>query len=129
VRLETTHAELSPTVMLSHVAAMTPFCDYNQSPRNMYQCQMGKQTMGSPAHALKSRSDNKLYRIQVSPAPSNYVLPLTRVFMATVEPAGTTGADAAVWRLPHGRVPAGHERGGSRNKLHRLRYGGCNDHQ
>ena len=62
---ETTHAELSPAVMLSHVAALTPFSDYNQSPRNMYQCQMGKQTMGTPAHALKSRSDNKLYRIQV----------------------------------------------------------------
>ena len=30
----------------------------------MYQCQMGKQTMGTPAHAMKHRSDNKLYRIQ-----------------------------------------------------------------
>ena len=27
--------------------------------------QMGKQTMGTPAQALKHRSDNKLYRIQV----------------------------------------------------------------
>ena len=69
VRPETTHAELSPSVMLSHVAALTPYSDYNQSPRNMYQCQMGKQTMGTPAHALKSRSDSKLYRIQTPQAP------------------------------------------------------------
>ena len=31
---------------------------------------MGKQTMGTPAHALKHRgSDNKLYRIQYTQAP------------------------------------------------------------
>ena len=34
--------------MLSVVASLTPYSDYNQSPRNMYQCQMGKQTMGTP---------------------------------------------------------------------------------
>lgn len=67
-RGETTHIELDPAIMLSQVASMTPFSDYNQSPRNMYQCQMGKQTMGTPAHALKHRTDNKLYRIQVRPS-------------------------------------------------------------
>ena len=64
VRDETTHIELSPDAVLSHIAALTPFSDYNQSPRNMYQCQMGKQSMGTPAHAIKHRSDNKIYRIQ-----------------------------------------------------------------
>jgi DNA-directed RNA polymerase I subunit RPA2 len=68
-REETTHMELGPGVMLSQVASMTPFSDYNQSPRNMYQCQMGKQTMGTPAHALRHRSDNKLYHIQSPQAP------------------------------------------------------------
>ena len=38
--------------MLSIVASMTPFSDYNQSPRNMYQCQMAKQTMGTPVQVL-----------------------------------------------------------------------------
>ena len=33
---ETTHQELTPTNMLSVVASMTPFSDFNQSPRNMY---------------------------------------------------------------------------------------------
>jgi DNA-directed RNA polymerase beta subunit len=31
--------------------------------------QMGKQTMGTPCHALKNRSDNKLYRIQTPQTP------------------------------------------------------------
>jgi DNA-directed RNA polymerase I subunit RPA2 len=37
-----THKEADPTNMLSLIASLTPFSDYNQSPRNMYQCQMGK---------------------------------------------------------------------------------------
>jgi DNA-directed RNA polymerase I subunit RPA2 len=48
--------------MLSVVANLTPFSDFNQSPRNMYQCQMAKQSMGTPVHSLAYRTDNKLYR-------------------------------------------------------------------
>ena len=58
------HVEIEPTNMLSAIASLTPFGDFNQSPRNMYQCQMGKQTMGTPAHSLPYRTDNKMYRIQ-----------------------------------------------------------------
>ncbi|KAI9168642.1 hypothetical protein H9P43_008015 [Blastocladiella emersonii ATCC 22665] len=65
----TTHIELSPTSILSVVANLTPFSDFNQSPRNMYQCQMGKQTMGSPAMAIERRTDNKMYRIQTPQTP------------------------------------------------------------
>lgn len=67
--VETTHLELKPGSMLSAIASLTPFSDFNQSPRNMYQCQMGKQTMGTPVQALKYRSDNKLYRIQTPQSP------------------------------------------------------------
>nr|AOE43177.1 RNA polymerase I second largest subunit [Coremiostelium polycephalum] len=59
-----THIEVSPTSMLSMLANLTPFSDYNQSPRNMYQCQMAKQTMGTPLHSYAYRTDNKLYKIQ-----------------------------------------------------------------
>jgi DNA-directed RNA polymerase I subunit RPA2 len=48
---------------------MTPFSDFNQSPRNMYQCQMGKQAMGTPGTALRYRSDNKMYRLQTGQTP------------------------------------------------------------
>lgn len=63
------HVEFSPTNILSILANLTPFSDFNQSPRNMYQCQMGKQTMGTPGVALVHRSDNKLYRLQTGQTP------------------------------------------------------------
>eukprot|EP00058_Branchiostoma_floridae_P014006 XP_002599494.1 hypothetical protein BRAFLDRAFT_223894 [Branchiostoma floridae] len=66
----TTHQELRETSILSVAASFTPFSDFNQSPRNMYQCQMGKQTMGTPLHAFGHRTDNKLYRIQNPQSPT-----------------------------------------------------------
>ncbi|QUC22478.1 uncharacterized protein UV8b_06719 [Ustilaginoidea virens] len=64
-----THVEFEPTNMLSILANMTPFSDFNQSPRNMYQCQMGKQTMGTPGAATRYRTDNKSYRLQTGQTP------------------------------------------------------------
>ncbi|KAK7696148.1 hypothetical protein QCA50_000799 [Cerrena zonata] len=64
-----THVEHSPTNFLSILANLTPFSDFNQSPRNIYQCQMGKQTMGTPCTALQHRTDNKLYRLQTGQTP------------------------------------------------------------
>ena len=65
----TTHCEITPMNMLSIVASLTPFSDFNQSPRNMYQCQMGKQTMATPCTNYKQRVDNKMYRIQTPQRP------------------------------------------------------------
>jgi DNA-directed RNA polymerase I subunit RPA2 len=42
IRSDTTHQELDPVNILSIIATMQPFPEYNQSPRNMYQCQMAK---------------------------------------------------------------------------------------
>lgn len=70
-----THVEFSPTNVLSVIANLTPFSDFNQSPRNMYQCQMGKQTMGTPSTNISRRTDNKLYRIQ------NVQTPVVRPFL------------------------------------------------
>ncbi|KAI5119589.1 hypothetical protein M0805_005761 [Coniferiporia weirii] len=64
-----THVEHSPTNFLSILANLTPFSDFNQSPRNIYQCQMGKQSMGTPSTAIKHRTDNKLYRLQTGQTP------------------------------------------------------------
>ena len=66
---DSTHVEYDPTNILSIVANMTPFSDFNQSPRNMYQCQMGKQTMGTPGTSLRYRTDNKAYRLQTGQTP------------------------------------------------------------
>jgi DNA-directed RNA polymerase I subunit RPA2 len=64
-----THVEITPTNILSIIANQTPFSENNQSPRNMYQCQMGKQTMGNYGTAIKFRTDNKSYRIQSAQTP------------------------------------------------------------
>ncbi|THH11930.1 hypothetical protein EW145_g331 [Phellinidium pouzarii] len=64
-----THVEHSPTNFLSILANLTPFSDFNQSPRNIYQCQMAKQTMGTPSTAIKHRTDNKLYQLQTGQTP------------------------------------------------------------
>lgn len=64
-----THVEIDPTNILSILANLTPFSDFNQSPRNMYQCQMSKQTMGTPGTALARRTDNKSYRLQTGQTP------------------------------------------------------------
>lgn len=61
----TNHQELSTNCLFSFAANLIPFPDHNQSPRNVYQCQMGKQTMGTPVHAWQYRADNKMYRLQV----------------------------------------------------------------
>ncbi|RDL36946.1 DNA-directed RNA polymerase subunit beta [Venustampulla echinocandica] len=66
---ESTHVEFDPTHILSILANMTPFSDHNQSPRNMYQCQMGKQSMGTPGTAIRYRDDNKTYRLQTGQTP------------------------------------------------------------
>lgn len=62
----TTHQELTETSIMSILATQIPYPDFNQSPRNMYSCQMTKQTMGTPSHTLKYRTDNKMYNI-ISP--------------------------------------------------------------
>ena len=66
---ESTHREHEPTSMFSLVSSLTPFCDFNQSPRNMDQCQMGKQTMGTPYHSVPHRVDTKTYRIHTPQSP------------------------------------------------------------
>jgi DNA-directed RNA polymerase I subunit RPA2 len=76
VRNDTTHQELDPSHILSILASQVPFLNYNQSPRNMYQCQMAKQTMGTPYHNHPYRFDNKIYRLMTPQIPivkcSNY---------------------------------------------------------
>lgn len=41
----TTHQELSETSFLSNLASLIPLPDFNQSPRNMYQCQVSCVTL------------------------------------------------------------------------------------
>lgn len=92
---DSTHVEYHPTNIFSIVANMTPFSDYNQSPRNMYQCQMGKQTMGTPGTATRYRSDNKTYRIQ-SPQTPVVRPPLHNEYGLDSFPNGTNAVVAVI---------------------------------
>ena len=42
LEMRPTHKELTKSAFLSNLARTIPLPDFNQSPRNMYQCQMGK---------------------------------------------------------------------------------------
>ena len=57
----TTHLEIEPFTILGAVAGLIPYPHHNQSPRNTYQCAMGKQAIGAIANNQFIRLDSLLY--------------------------------------------------------------------
>lgn len=97
IRLENaTHEETSTVNFLSVLAQLSPFPEMNQGPRNMFQCQMAKQAMGTPCHATWNRMDPKVYQLYSPQVPITRNFCMQNTMGADLFPNGTNAVVAVI---------------------------------
>ena len=61
IKPETTHIEIAQYTILGVCSGLIPYPHHNQSPRNIFQCAMGKQAIGNIGYNQLIRTDTLLY--------------------------------------------------------------------
>ncbi|EDV21952.1 uncharacterized protein TRIADDRAFT_59462 [Trichoplax adhaerens] len=69
INSKTTHLDIEPFTILGVCAGLIPFPHHNQSPRNTYQCAMGKQAIGTIGYNQRNRIDTVLYQLVYPQVP------------------------------------------------------------
>ncbi|KAH0570766.1 DNA-directed RNA polymerase subunit beta [Spironucleus salmonicida] len=64
-----THIEIDCLAVYGVVASLVPFPHHNQSPRNVFQCAMGKQAIGMPCLNIRNRFDTLLFELSYPQKP------------------------------------------------------------
>lgn len=60
---KTTHMEIETFTILGVCAGLIPYPHHNQSPRNTYQCAMGRQAAGTIGYNQRKRMDTVMYNL------------------------------------------------------------------
>ena len=82
-----THCEIHPSLINGILGVNIPFSDHNQSPRNCYQCAMGKQALGIYTSNFNKRIDT-MGNILNYPQKSLVCTKLSKYTMAHKLPSG-----------------------------------------